>query len=473
MDLDARAMTGSEPSPHLRHAAHRTAALAVLAMSLLATGPAAANGRYPLADQIVIDPREPAHLVARATFGLLDSDDGGHTWRWICESAFGSFGFEDPPFAVTASGSTVVAASKGLSISPDRGCSWTRPGIVGTRFGVDVTIRTARPHEALAILSTYTDGAYSVTLVETLDDGTTWNEVGPPFGADFLATTLEVAPTDPDRVYVAGKIIPHGQAALQRSDDGGHTWVRFPLDMAGSFSIYIGAVDPRNRDVVYLRTTADDLGRVLVSNDGGATWKEIWQAPGDVSGFALSADGTTLAVGGPALGVSVASTTEYAFRRTSVIAAYCLAWSGPRLLACAKEAIDRFTIGVSQDQGEHFEALLHLSDVRPRSCAPDASTAVCTTDWDGVATVLGVDAGRGDAALTSGSRSDAEGSCSCELARAPRGGLAARFALLLGLAACVGRRPWAWSLTDIASRRPKLFSWMRRRTRSGSGPSSS
>src|SRR6185503_3153583 len=127
-------------------------------------------------------------------------------------------------------------------------------------------------------------------------------------------------------------------------------------------SIFISAVDPRNPDVIYVRTSADDLGRVLVSNDGAVNWNEVWQAPGDVSGFALSPDGAAVAVGGSLVGVSVASTADFNFRQTSSVGAYCLTFWGERLLVCTKEAIDHFSIGISDDLGQHFDALLHLPD---------------------------------------------------------------------------------------------------------------
>jgi photosystem II stability/assembly factor-like uncharacterized protein len=385
--------------------------------------PAHANGRYPLADQIVIDPENPDHIVARATFGLLDSDDGGKTFRWICETAIGYFGVEDPPIAVTANGSTVVASSKGLSISADGGCSWIRnPGLAGTSFGVDVTVFPARPHEALGLLSNFVDGAYSVSIAKTADDGATWDQVVTSFGASFLATTIEVAPSNPDRVYVSGKRLPGGSAVVLRSDDGGHTWMQFPLELSGAYSIFIGAVDPRDPDIVYVRTSADELGRVIVSKDGAMTWNEVWQAPGDVSGFALSPDGAVLAVGGSAAGVSVASTTDFAFRKTSNAGVYCLTFWGERLLVCTKEAIDHFSIGVSDDLGEHFEPLLHLSDVSPRACSAGASAGVCALDWEMVAMTIGADAGTSRPVDAGNGLTDRveSGGCDCTLAAGSR-----------------------------------------------------
>jgi photosystem II stability/assembly factor-like uncharacterized protein len=418
-------------------------AVTAATLALIVTAPARANGRYPLADQIAVDPRNPAHVVARATFGLLDSDDGGQSFRWICERAVGYFGVEDPPIAVTADGSTVVASSKGISVSSDGGCSWIRnPGLTGTWFGVDVTVVPARPHEALALVSSFTDGAYTASILKTINDGVTWNQVVPSLGASFLATTLEVAPSDPDRVYVSGKVLPGGSAAMLRSDDGGRTWTRSSLEISGAYSIFIGAVDPQNPDVVYLRTHADDIGRVALTSDGAATWREIWQAPTDVSGFALSPDGVTVAVGGSSVGVSVASTVDYAFRKTSNVGAYCLTFWGDKLLVCTKEAIDNFSLGISDDLGEHFAPLLRLGEVLPRACAADTSASICAPEWSDIATTIGADAGKhpADAGPTGGDDRATVRGCGCMLGARRRPGARGDF-LLIGVALVGARVP--------------------------------
>ena len=45
--------------------------------SALVPSIALANGRFPLANQLVVDPTNPDHMVARATFGILDTHDNG------------------------------------------------------------------------------------------------------------------------------------------------------------------------------------------------------------------------------------------------------------------------------------------------------------------------------------------------------------------------------------------------------------
>ena len=71
--------------------------------------------------------------------------------------------------------------------------------------------------------------------------------------------------------------------------------------VAATDLVFIGAVNPRDPDVLFVRIRSLDgaYGRVLVSQDAGATFTEIWSTNGDVAGFALSADGALLAVGGP------------------------------------------------------------------------------------------------------------------------------------------------------------------------------
>src|SRR5687768_951087 len=93
----SRGKLGGERRQSAAHSNRRrvcVAAVMAAAFTSFNAVPARANGRYPLADQIVVDPGNPEHVVARATFGLLDSSDGGKTFRWICERAVGYYGVE-------------------------------------------------------------------------------------------------------------------------------------------------------------------------------------------------------------------------------------------------------------------------------------------------------------------------------------------------------------------------------------------
>ncbi len=389
---------------------------ASLFVGLLGPSSALANGRFPLANQLVVDPTNHAHMVARATFGILDTDDGGVTWTWICEDAVGYFGIEDPSIAVTANGSTIAASSRGLSRSADGGCSWSTAELGATpRSGVDVTTSPMNPHEALALESIFVNGVYSVSLVQTMDDGATWTEVA-PLPANILAQTVEIAPSNPDRVYVSAHLSPTQQSVLLRSDDGGQTWTQSMIDLPVGASAYIGAVDPHDADVVYIRADVPTsaIGRVDVTRDAGMTWTQIWSGQGSVAGFALSGDGAALAVGGPASGINVASTSDMIFSSANPLGPSCLTWVDGRLFACAREAVDRFSIGASDDNGTSFVPVLHFSDITPRACGASTSAAVCASSWPPIAASIGVDAGAPNAdSLARARNSDAGGGWNC------------------------------------------------------------
>ena len=409
-----------------------------------------ANGRYPLANQLVARPGDVSHLVARTTFGLLRSDDAGATWTWVCEDALGMLDVaEDPSLALTGDGTTVIAYSQGINVSHD-GCSWTPAvGIPAGRFAVDVTVSAARPHDVLAIElsidngSDASGGGYTLHLVASGDDGATWADVGDPLPG-FLGATVEVAASTPDRVYISGKVLATNQPTLARSDDGGRTFTSVAIaGVASDAGVFIGGVDPVDPDVVYLRTspTATAPGRVIVTRDGGATFVELVTIPGDVSGFALSADGTTLAVGGVESGLYVGTTarsdasSSAAFPPVGTVKPSCLTWVGARLLACAKEAVDMFSIAASDDDGAHFTPLLHLADVTPAECPASSSAGICAREWPPVAAAIGADAGAPPPSDAGVKPVKSSSGCGCDLGSsdsAPTGSLGLLAALLAG-----------------------------------------
>ena len=411
--------------------------LCLVSLGGLATPrPSLANGRYPMANQLVARPGAPDHLVARSTFGLLRSDDGGASWTWVCEEALGMLdAAEDPSLAVTGDGSTLVAYSQGLSVSHD-GCSWSpATGIPAGRFGVDVTVSPTRPHAALAIQLEIAGGGYGLHLVTSTDDGATWAEAGQPIPG-LLGATVEVAPSNPGRVYISGNVVATGAPLLARSDDGGLTFVQQPIAGApADANPFIGAVDGADPDVVYLRLspTAAAPAQVIVTRDGGATFAVLVTLPGDVSGFALSSDGATLAVGGVDSGLFVGSSAGGAFPLTGGIKPSCLTWVGTRLFACARESIDRFSIAVSDDLGAHFAPQLRLADVAPAACPATSTAGVCALRWPQVAATIGADAGTpvtdaGAAPATTPS------GCSCALVSPPRAVELAWWTLLFAIA---------------------------------------
>lgn len=155
----------------------------------------------------------------------------------------------------------------GLRRSTDAGDSWETVA----RFGDRVTAVTVSPHDSDTVWA----GTEPSRVFTSTDGGDTWRErTGlrdlpsadrwsfPPRPHTHHVRWIEVAPDDPDRLYVA---IEAG--AFLRSDDGGETWQDHP--------------DSARRDNHAIATHPDRPAHVYVaagdgyaeSPDGGDTWR--------------------------------------------------------------------------------------------------------------------------------------------------------------------------------------------------------
>jgi hypothetical protein len=390
-----------------RFATFASIALGVSAIGVFPPRIAHANGRFPTAQQLAPSPSDPTFLPMMATFGVVISDgmgsfDGGPSWGWVCEKAVGYQPTENPTLGVTANNTVLVSTFEGLGLTTDRGCTWTI-GAGGLKSeAVDLVVEPSDRHSALVLTTAYggegdAGPAYDTRIYVTHDDGTTFAQVGSPLDPSIVAETIDVAPSDSKRVYVSGTRrhagVPVG--VLLRSTDGGQTFAELSLasDDAGANDIapYIAAVDPANPDRVYVRV--DNVGgtRILVSDDGLATTHQVWQANGQILGFALSTDGSKVYLGGPDDGLYVTSSSALAFTTQAWPGqVQCLAFDRGRLLACSNEA-SGFAVGASTDDGATWIPLLHLGCVQgPLACAASSPvTMQCGPDWATQQTALG------------------------------------------------------------------------------------
>jgi len=361
--------------------------LAASAMALGSTS-ASANGRYPNADMLIVDPGDPTHLVLRATFGTLVSSDRGARWSWICEQAIGYVG--DPAITVLANGAILHAFLSNVTVSTPEACSFTPlPFLAEGRNAVDVTLDPVDPSHAW-VLASGLNGALQASLLEVSPSTAT-----PLAGAGaFVPSTIEVSRSRPERIYVVG-FNASFLATLLVSDDRGQTWSSRPIMPAAyaALPMYLSAVDPNDPDTVYIRVDDGTSDHVLVSHDAGQSFTDVFTLEGEMLGFALSPDGSRLAVGGPGAGLWLANTADFAFAPAAAIESLrCLTWTSDRIYACAQESLDGWTVGVSTDSAQTFEPLWHVQDLAPLVC--EASTAVgstCERSWLEVSAQIGAD----------------------------------------------------------------------------------
>jgi hypothetical protein len=408
------------------------------ALVALGSAVAAANGRFPASNQLLFAPGDPSLVVLRTTFGILISHDNAATWSWLCEDALGlpPTSGADPALGLTGGKALVGGIYRGLEVSPDVGCTWTFAG--GPLSGVlvsDLAVRPNAPHTVVAVESNYADNAgadggagYTNQVFESTDDGATWSPLGVPIDPSVFLTTIDVAASDPQRLYVSGfrnatTMGAANAASLFVSIDAGAHWIERPLPtLVDETSAYIAAVDPSDADLVYVRTEGNALAssqsRLFVTSNAGQSFDVALAfeqkdagvtATDQILGFALSPDGSKVYAGSPT-GLYVATRASLAdaagsFTKMASIHVQCLATRGSELWACSDE-VSGFVAGVSNDDGMTFTPKLHLDGVASAlSCAADATAAQCSgaefqqlcAMLGGCANAGGADAGDGGA----------------------------------------------------------------------------
>ncbi len=439
-------------------------ALALGAAISLASPAAHANGRFPAASQLVISPTDPSFLLLRTTYGFLVSHDGGTTWDWICETAIGyGTNVEDPPIAITANGTIVAGMQEGLGVSSNLGCDWHFVGgALDKQPIVDVVVRPDAPHTVLVLASQQTgtndagDPVYVSQVFQSIDDGVTWNKLGVPIDGSYIVETLEVAASDPHRLYASG-VKGAGASTVATvfvSTNDGALWTprAVPFDPVNDRAPFVSGVDPTNADRIYVRTSGTTTNALHMSINAGQSFTTPLTLP-LILGFAQSPDGATIYAGGPSSGLYVGDRATMTFTKKSDVSVGCLTRSGAKLFSCSNEKLPpdafKFILGESDDEGVTFVARLHMNGLRgPLACAGDASESSCIAQWPALKNTLGIedDAGRGSND-GGGPKSDAGGggdaappqggastpSCGCVATPADAGGIAGLVGLVVAL----------------------------------------
>ena len=188
--------------------------------ALFGPEPALANGALPSVSQLLSDPAATDHLFLRSTFGLLVTSDEGANWDWLCEEGMGYKDVE-PPMAILPGGSILLAIPEGVSRGEPGGCDFRRAEGIDQSV-VDLSRIPAEPGSAIAVSLS---GAVSQLWIST-DEGRSFTTLGEP-RTGLIASTVDVAPSNPNVVYLSG--LDGTQGVLLRSGDLGKTFERFTV----------------------------------------------------------------------------------------------------------------------------------------------------------------------------------------------------------------------------------------------------
>jgi MYXO-CTERM domain-containing protein len=421
---------------------------AVSTAVLSVSGPrdALAHGRLPEPIAFVRHPTDPSESVIQASFGLLLSRDDGQHWGWICEEAADYSDDSDPPLALTADGTLLVGTFTGLQVSHDA-CAF-RKELEG-KFVTDVATDASDPHRALVLVSTGLGGGeFETEIFATDDDGATFARLGAALPSDFVGAAMAPAPSDPAVIYVSGVVFDaegNSASAVHVTSDGGATWARASLPGFESYTPYVGVVHPTEASRVWMRVLVPDETVLLYSDDGAQSFTEVLRDASDWQALTLSLDGSEVFAGGRSLGIVRASTETHEFAQVSEVGPKCLEMADEGLYACAREAVDGFSLGLSVDGGESFEPRYHLACVDgPVECTAGTSAGdLCPVAWPPLAQTLDVEscAGAGGGAPETAEVTAVGGAC-CSVAPGAdvtgRGPALAAWATLVALV--LGRR---------------------------------
>jgi hypothetical protein len=376
----------------------------------LATTAAHANGRLPGATRLAIHPNDERQLLLGLTFGLGLSRDGGASWTWLCEQQIeGNGGVLDPSMVMTSDGSLVVLSltNGGVLVSRDDGCTFERAmGPLSGQRGIDLTLDPSQPGRVLALLSTIVEVSdagqprYRNLVAHSLDHGRTWGLLA-ELPEDLSAETLEIAASDPNRIYVSGTASGAPlQGIVERSDDGGHRWKRTTVQLPrSSGSLFVSGIDPHDPNRVWFRVPGrgDIYGllpaRLWLSNDGATTFDQVADTQGGMLGFALSPDGNRIAFGGPLDGLYVAAADgSEPPSKVSDVRVSCLRWHSSGLYMCADEQEGTYGLGLGVDPAQGFVPVWHRSNACIGACGPTSHLAMtCRQPWETLAPLIGAE----------------------------------------------------------------------------------
>ena len=224
--------------------------------------------------------------------GMYRSTDAGKTWTRIGLADSRAIGriavdpHDSKTLLVAALGHPYGPShERGIFRSTDGGATWTNTLFVDDNTGaIDVTLdpngvayatmwQTRRPPWSVYPPS---NGPGS-GLYKSTDGGLRWTALrGNGFATKNLGRIgVAVAPSDSKRVYA---VVDATDGGLYRSDDAGASWKKIDDEARiwgrGWYFSEV-AVDPRERDVVYVSNTS-----LYRSNNGGSSFTAIKGAPG-------------------------------------------------------------------------------------------------------------------------------------------------------------------------------------------------
>ncbi len=215
-----------------------------------------------------------------------------------------------------------------------------------------------------------------------------------------LLTGIEIARSDHAVMYATSLQTSGSGATLLQSTNGGANWTPYPIPAAAGTQPRILAVDPLDKNTVYVRLLAALKDAIAVTTDGGQNFQTLLEIDGRFTSFLRSTDGTLYAgTSGGQLYVRPPGAASFTARPAPHLR--CLGQrygEAKRIYACGDFVNDGYSLYWTEDGGQTFTPVMKFTDIQgPLSCSQVATN--CAAHWDRIKTVLGIgavpDAGQG------------------------------------------------------------------------------
>jgi hypothetical protein len=451
--------------------------------------PAGAHGGTWRADQILVDPGDPRHVVvASDVWGYAETHDGA-IWQWFCAETYGGDSLNVARLSMTLlPGGDLLVANKFRGLRRSRGTLCGLEAVpffaeaggtcgVGNCLVADVAAAPGPTASVIVLTITPDPAGGLLNRLWRSVDAESWAAMPDAVPTDVGAANVVVAPTDSSRLYLTAVAVDDQRPLLLASSDGGASWARSsvavpplsdPREPAATLTAY--GVHPTDPNLVFLRLDVGDVppatghDRVLVSSDGGTAVTEVFEGAGNLPGFALSPDGATVQVGGKDDGLWSASLADVRsgvprpFHQVSTASIWGLAWTPDGLLAghddFPKSPGVPFSLGLSDDGGTTFVPRMTVCALSPAACPADTpGGAQCPSvfegagnfqfDFQGARCQVPPPSGTSDSGAAAAPRRTIEprgASCACCTTPAPRHGALTELSILIALASTMRRR---------------------------------
>ncbi len=240
-----------------------------------------ANSEYPLQGtgyDLGFSPLNPSTMYLATSSSLYKSENGGESWipsqKNIYNSIISSMAIapSDPKTLY------IEHQNNREMVTHDGGNTWESLAYFQSTGGVNAMwVHPTNPQQLLT-MDQY--GYPTSKIYQSMDSGTTWNEVATYFDSGYCFGQDN---RDPNVVYAGGSWTDETglKPAIAKSVDGGSTWpTRFVLPIANTENLYSNCINwitlsRENSMVIYAAGVDGDKAAVYRTDNGGGVWKII------------------------------------------------------------------------------------------------------------------------------------------------------------------------------------------------------